>query len=477
MPGKFKIIISDLHLGGGFPQINPLEDFTHDDVLSALLEELAAESDRQGADLELIVNGDAFEMLQVPHVDEYDPAQAYPSDLYHSSSEADSVRKMRLIVAGHRSLFDALGRFLRLGPPRRWVTFVKGNHDLNLYWPGVQNCLREALGATGRRSGLLVFEELCVSREGIYVEHGNQYAELIDRVDHMEKPLHPTRPGQLALPLGSWFVMDVLNPVERSRYWIDGVKPITALIWYALAFDFPFAAGALAMLLRALPGIVEEAFLDAVPMEADLQAAGRGDSLSERLEDPAQVEALAAHYQQDASFRAQFNGEVANVLAPPPEQAREPVAASLEVAPDLGDPVVMGNQVYNRALSALSFSASRQAAEKEAAVVVFGHTHHAVQEPLLGGATYINTGTWTWRADFSGAGKSTWQDLFLHPERFTNDCQLTYARIDYDEAGRPYGRLLVYGAEGSHVWVPVPVWAGRVWDRIRAWLCGWRPGS
>ncbi len=476
MPGKFKIIVSDLHLGGGYPQANPLEDFTHDQVLSAFLEELAAESDRQGADLELIVNGDAFEMLQVPHVDEYDPAQEYPADLYHSSSEADSVRKMRLIVAGHRSLFDALGRFLRLGPPRRWVTFVKGNHDLNLYWPGVQDCLREALGATERRAGLLAFEERCVNREGIYVEHGNQYAELIDRVENMEKPLHPTHPGQLALPLGSWFVMDVLNPVEHSRYWIDGVKPITALIWYALAFDFAFAAGALAMLLRALPGIVEEAFLDAVPLETE--AAGSRNSLAERLEDPSQVEALATHYQQDEAFRAQFNGEVANVLAPQPEiQDREPVAAGLEAAANLGDPVAMGDRVRSRALSALSFSAGLQASKKQAAVVVFGHTHHAVQEPLPGGATYINTGTWTWRADFSGAGKATWQDLFLHPERFTQDCRLTYARIDYDEEGRPSGRLLVYGAEGSHAWTPVPVLAGRVCERVRSWLRGLWPGA
>lgn len=475
MPGKFKIIISDLHMGGGYPQVNPLEDFGSDEVLIAFLEKLAMESDQQGADLELIVNGDAFEMLQVPHVDEFVPAQEYPADLYHSSSEIDSVRKMRLIVAGHRALFDALGGFLRLGPPRRWVTFVTGNHDLNLYWPGVQDFLREALGATGRRAGLLTFEGQCVNREGIYVEHGHQYAELINRVENMIKPLHPTDPGQLALPLGSWFVMDVLNAVEHHRYWIDGVKPITALIWYALAFDFPFAARALAMLLRALPGIVEEAFLDAVPPEAEV--AGNRESLANRLEDPVQVERLASHYRQDEVFRAEFNGEVAYVLAPQREMIDgQPEAAGLEYAPHLGDPVALGDQVRSRALSALSFQAACLAEKQKAAVVVFGHTHHPVQESLPGGATYINTGTWTWRADFSGAGKATWQDLFMHPERFTQDRLLTYARIEYDEAGQPSGRLLVYGSEGSHTWAPAPVWAGRVCDRVRSWLRGLWPG-
>ena len=57
---------------------------------------------------------------------------------------------------------------------------------------------------------------------------------------------------------------------------------------------------------------------------------------------------------------------------------------------------------------------------------------------------YINSGTWTWRADFSGAGKETWKDLFEHPERFTDDRLLSYVRIDYDEAGEPHGQLLAY---------------------------------
>jgi UDP-2,3-diacylglucosamine pyrophosphatase LpxH len=214
VPGRFKIVVSDLHLGAGREREgNLLEDFSSDQEFTALLQEIAAESDRDGDDVELILNGDVFEMLQVPHVDHFDPRIVYPSELYHSSSEEDSVRKMNIIIEGHRAFFQALGRFLRVGPPRRTATFVKGNHDLNLHWKGVQDLIRWEVAATGGRDSLLTFAERRISREGIYVEHGNQYAALVDRVKAMEEPRDPEAPDQLSIPIGSWFVMDVFNKV------------------------------------------------------------------------------------------------------------------------------------------------------------------------------------------------------------------------------------------------------------------------
>jgi UDP-2,3-diacylglucosamine pyrophosphatase LpxH len=465
MSRKFKIVISDLHLSAGYQEEgNPLEDFASDLQFAAFLDELSAESDRDGADVELIVSGDAFEMLQVPHVDQFDPAVVYPPDQYYSSSELDSDRKMALIVDGHQPFFAALGRFLKASPPRRHVTFLKGNHDVNLHWLAVQDRIRQAIGATGGRAGLLAFEERYVSREGIYVEHGNQYAEELDRLEDMEQPHDHDKPGQLAIPLGSWFVMDVFNKVERDKYWIDGVKPITALVWYALAYDFSFAARAIATLIRALPGVIKRGVLEGPPT-------GEPDPLHQmlcELEDPAQMEELADRYQADASFRAQFNRNVAGILAPTPDlpgaQAR-----ALAAVPD---PVVMGDRIQSRVHSSLYEIARLRALEEGAKVVSFGHTHDAGVEPLPDGGVYINSGTWTWRADFTGEGKETWKDLFEHPERFTEDRLLSYVRIDYDDAGEPSGRLLAYEPPPAPVRreeevpeVPIPLW-----ERVSAWF-------
>lgn len=464
---KFKIVISDLHLGAGHEaEGNRLEDFNSDREFASFLAEVALESKSQNADVELIINGDAFEMLQVPHVESFEPGQVYPPITYHSSSEVDSVRKMAHIIAGHRLFFEALGRFVRIGPPRRYVTIVKGNHDLNLHWRAVQDQIRQAMAATGARESLATFVERRISREGIYVEHGNQYGEMVDRVKDMEEPHDPDRPGQLALPPGSWLVMDVFNQVERERYWIDGVKPVTALVWYALAYDFPFAVRVLAALLRALPGVVREGLLDAQDARAELVR---------QLEDPGQAEQLATRYYREELFRVQFHTALARVLCPPPSLSggeSMPLTA-------VSDPVAMGDQIRGRVNVMLYDAAARRAIEEGAQVVIFGHAHDPGVESLPNGGVYLNSGTWTWRGDFSQAGPQSWRELFEHPERFTMQRQLPYVRVDYNEAGRPSARLLVYqppwvqktgpthrrmrwpfGAESSQAW----------WWKVKEWF-------
>jgi len=459
MPDKFKVVVSDLHLGAGPPTgMNPLEDFQRDRAFAAFLDEVADESARLAAEVELILNGDAFEMLQVPHLDRFDPTVAYPPESYHSSAEPDSVKKMALIVDGHPRFFAALRGFLDEGPPRRSVTFVKGNHDLDLHWRGVQSWIRRALAASGDRASLLSFVERRILREGIYVEHGNQYAELIDRVKDMEEPHDPRRPGQLWYPPGSWFVMNLFNDVERERYWVDGVKPVTALIWYALQFDFGFAARALAALIRALPGTLEDAFLAVDPSDAE--------NLLVRLEDPEQRQALEQRYRDEAAFRAEFNAILTAVVAPPPAASG---AAALAPSPDAVD---MGEQLQARMRASLSDAAQRRAAEEKVPLVIFGHSHEPVQERLPGGGRYINCGTWTWRGDFSGAGKETWRDLFEHPERFTRDRQLTYVRIDYDPTGRPFGRLMQYQPNPEDLDEDGTNPPASFWSRLLAWLRG-----
>ena len=461
MAEKFKVVVSDLHLSAGREaEGNLLEDFASDLAFAGFLGEISAESERGGSEVELIINGDAFEMLQVPHVDEFDPRVFYEPEDYHSSSEEDSVRKMGIIIDGHRPFFDALGQFVRTGPPRRYVTFVKGNHDINLHWTSVQDEIRQAMGATGGRESLLTFEERRIRREGIYVEHGNQYAEIVDRVEDMEEPHDHDRPGQLAIPPGSWFVMDVFNQVERERYWIDGVKPITALIWYALAYDFRFAARSIATLVRALPGILRDGFL---PFEVT-----EGGVMDQDWEDEGRVEELAKRYETDESFRAEFNAELASMLSPAPEMP------SFEVTPtpSVSDPVEMGNQVRERVNSSLYEMAVKRAREERVKLVTFGHTHDAGSEPLPGGGVYINSGTWTWRADLGEADEKTWKDLFEHPERFTNDRRLSYVRIDYDEAGQPIGQLLEYELQVQPGPTPSPVTSPSLWERIVNWLRG-----
>jgi UDP-2,3-diacylglucosamine pyrophosphatase LpxH len=459
MSQPFKIVVSDFHLGGGPPSsVNPLEDFTTDLAFGELLDQVAAESQTSGADVELILNGDIFEMLQVPHVDGFDPTARYPASSYRDTSEPESRRKMDIIAHGHAGFFDALRRFLDPGPPRRTAVFLKGNHDLELYWPAVQQRIRAAVDAVGARAGLLHFEPLFISRDGIYVEHGNQYSEFVNQVPDMVRPVDPDDPERLTWPPGSRFVTDFFNEVERERYWVDGVKPITALIWYALAYDFVFAARALRVLLRALPGIVEGLLgLDVAEEEPLLR----------QLDDPEGMTDLAERYEEDPAFRAQFNADVMQLISPPITGEADAIPRAA-----LAEPTAIGEAVQQDVRSALYDAARDLAAREGATVVTFGHTHEPGVEPLPGGAVYVNTGTWTWSGDFTQAGENTWRDLFREPEQYTGQRNLAYLRIDYDAEGRPSAQLLRH---------PTPPLEGdeelvsglrSVWDRFVAWLRG-----
>jgi UDP-2,3-diacylglucosamine pyrophosphatase LpxH len=399
MAGKFKIIVSDLHLGAGFAEEgNALEDFTQDAEFVQLLKEVREESDADCMECELILDGDIMEFLQVPSLDEFGPTKAYPCEDYRSSSEEDSLKKVKLIIAGHPVFFAALRDFLNSAHPLRQVTIIKGNHDVNLHWMAVQDRIREAVAATGERRPLLTFEERCISREGIYVEHGNQYAEKVNRFHNFEEPYDPAHEDQLVLVPGSRFVIDFFNDVERRRYWIDGVKPITSLIWYGFAFDFAFALKALFGFLRAALPL----FLGSLPLK-ETPGPSRADKPGRALQDLRDV--------QDLGIR----------------KASAVTLARREVA---------------KIRSALYQAAEAKSQEEGARVVVFGHTHVALSEPLETGGLYINTGTWVWLRDFSDEDESTWKELFEHPERFTEDRRLTYARIDYDEEGQPWGQLI-----------------------------------
>lgn len=458
MTSGFKIVVSDLHLGAGrADQGNALEDFDGDQAFAALVDELIAASSRDGADVELIVNGDAFDLLQVPHVEAFDPKADYPPGDYALSSEPHSTLKIGHVVAGHPGFFAALRRFAQAGPPRRWVTFIKGNHDLDLYWPAVQRAIRLAVGAAEDDAGLVAFAERCISRDGIYVEHGNQYAEQVSRVPDMERPLDPEDPDRLFEPVGSRFVMQFFNHVEREKYWVDGVKPLPSLIWYALLYDFQFAARALAALLRALPGVVHDGILADRDPRADL---------ARQFEDEQRVSEIEARYASDDVYRAWLHAELAGILSPLPA-ATAGEGLSL---PAWADGAQIGDGLRTQVRLALEDAARLRAEQEGAQLVVFGHTHEPGAVDLPGGASYINSGTWTWSGDFSAAGPAGWADLFAHPERFTAERRLHYVRVDYPE-GEPRGQLLPWPAASGHrpglagVWQRIAAWFRRLWQR------------
>jgi len=429
MSPKTKIIISDTHIGaGGVQNGNKLEDFTSDRAFFRWVHRLIAESERTGAEMTFIINGDWLEFLQVPDVEAFDPSRIYPEESYTDRSAAAALRRLEVVHAGHPLVFQALADFLSPGPLRRSLVILFGNHDPELAYPQVQERLLTLLGAHGRKRDLVSIGQRSYFEDGVYVEHGNAYTEHINRFTNPNHPFDPKTPEMIERPPGSYVVTDYFNRIERQRPWIDGVHPMSSLIFYALAYDPVFALQALKALLLAAPDLLAD-----VVAAAPEESAGQ-DMLAEL--EAADEQALAQRLTTDEAFATAFYEQAAAALA---EKGAAPVSAPMAgLATGAGSstpPAERAREIAEQYWRMLAEAAARIAAEHNARVVSFGHIHEEVTEQLPSGAVYLNTGTWIWKANFKDSPDDVWRDLIAHPEKYMNQRSLTYARIDIAEDG------------------------------------------
>src|SRR5579872_585462 len=137
----FKFVISDLHLANGHAILDGFGD-RQQSALEGLLS--AAAEAGLAKDVELIINGDCFDFLAVP---------PYKTDEVIDSSTA--LKKLEKMIEAHKPFFTALKLFVEQSG--RHVTFISGNHDVELGFEEVRERIREAIGT---QEGI----DFCLSR-------------------------------------------------------------------------------------------------------------------------------------------------------------------------------------------------------------------------------------------------------------------------------------------------------------------------
>lgn len=219
-PRKLKLVVSDFHLGKGpyrdDGSVNVFEDFRQDGKFTEFLEYHCDEW--KGAELELVVNGDFFNLLSVD----------LDGRLQEAITEQVAVEKTEAILRGHAAVFDGLTRFA--GGSGRSVTFLMGNHDPGLLFGGVRAAIARRIGGAHR------FILDAYDFDGVHVEHGMQ-----------REPMNAFNPGRyfrerngevfLNLPLGSRYIIHVLNEEKAQRPYIDKVAPFTSYYRWAVFND------------------------------------------------------------------------------------------------------------------------------------------------------------------------------------------------------------------------------------------------
>jgi UDP-2,3-diacylglucosamine pyrophosphatase LpxH len=191
----YRIVLSDLHLGTGTRrgQLNPLEDFFHDDRLVELLAYYDQLAGSNGS-IELILNGDIFDLLKVKI------ANHWPTEV----TEEIAIAKLKQCLEGHPKFVLAIREFLQ--KPTNRLTYLPGNHDLELWFGGVQQLFLRyvAPGNAADRVHFVTSSDTYYLPEGIQIRHGHQF-ERIHRVDYAQMT-RKRRDGTevLALPWGRY---------------------------------------------------------------------------------------------------------------------------------------------------------------------------------------------------------------------------------------------------------------------------------
>lgn len=219
-------VVSDLHLGG----------VPHSDLPDAPLGTQICHSYRELTDfidwvrmqargpasVELVVNGDIVDFLMEDDYGGTNPASPWSPD------EDLVLEKLRLIIDRTRmgssyGPFEAMAALVADGQN---LTFLLGNHDVELSLPAVRRYLEEKIEGQGRFR--FIYDGEAYVQGDLLIEHGNRYDpwNIVDYSALRQERSMLSRglghrmkerlSGAFMPPPGSFMVTKVINEIKRS---------------------------------------------------------------------------------------------------------------------------------------------------------------------------------------------------------------------------------------------------------------------
>ena len=227
---KTILVISDLHLSAGImvnKRKNFLEDFHYDKELIEFIE-YHASLHYQEREVELIINGDFFDLLAVPFVPYFD-------DEYWS--EAASMDKLKMIINAHPGVIEALKNFLTF--PNNRLVYIIGNHDAELIFDSLRQYIINLFSEEDRFKFkiLLNTDDVYIPEEGVVLKHGHEY-ELAHHFDPLTSITSDIDGNKYFIPpWGSYYVTRVINKFKEGRDYINAVRPINKFMINGIIYD------------------------------------------------------------------------------------------------------------------------------------------------------------------------------------------------------------------------------------------------
>ena len=331
---------------------------------------------------------------------------------------------MRRVGIRHREVLAELAAFVERGHA---LTFVHGNHDIELHWDSVREELvsllarlaEERAARDGRafdRDAFLAridFQPWFFYADGVaYIEHGHQY-DAFCATEYVMAPLSPLDPRRIARGFSEVFLRYVVHATRGLKeHGHDGRG-----MFHYVSFGVGLGARGLFNLAKSFTGAVLELFR--------LRRAHFTDAAARLREEHEKRMGLLAEATRIGVDRLRalmalqvppvtksIRGILASVLLDRLALALAATIALLGVAVASWNHgnrwwaagiVLVAWAFTNRWLAkqrkidpddSLLERASHLAKLFPAAFVVMGHTHVPMRVPVDGGATYINVGSW-----------------------------------------------------------------------------------
>ena len=404
-----KLIVSDLHVASGDTLLDGFGQRQQ-----AALEGLLASAGESGSPLgeadevELILNGDCFDFLIVE-----------PHDTGGVMHVGLAVEKLRKMIAAHGPFFETLGRFVR--QPGRRVTFMTGNHDMELCFAEVRAGIVDAMGMQPD-DGRVYFCPTPSYRPlpDVYLEHGHAFHFwCCDRSGFWDGSGHgrTVTPQVMTLPHEARYMQHVGYPVLARYSYLTGFEP---------SLSIPRQTALLCLLNPAVMGEAVQHVLELVDAGAyDQPRTGwlplaRGEERSPITLFEQAMMALLAFQQQvvarspgwkeplgeEAALQAQAQAMMeVTMLRETVSRVDEDEGVTEAIATictpttaAMGDSVAAGMQTVLHSDPALRYALA-------------GHTHTARLDRIEGGTAeqqvYLNTGSWLSRLALPAPGEVT----------------------------------------------------------------------
>jgi UDP-2,3-diacylglucosamine pyrophosphatase LpxH len=227
------LVISDIHLGAGAyikGQKNFLEDFHYDEELVDFLS-FYSTGEFEKTPVELVINGDLFDLLAVPFVEYFDD---------EFWSEEAALAKLKMIIEAHPEVMSAFSEFI--AKETKKITFIIGNHDGELVMSSLQEQLMNCF-PDDRKERFVILQESdgeYSPYKGILLKHGHEY-EVAHQFDMIESVVKNEEGRKFFIPpWGSYYVTRVVNKFKEERGHINAVRPIKKAMINGIIYDTLF---------------------------------------------------------------------------------------------------------------------------------------------------------------------------------------------------------------------------------------------